>query len=215
MIDSDAPEPEPPDASYREPSLSADAFDARVSSCEMKTTPTPGSLENLGALEGLCRLAVHVLDGEGVSRGHVDLHLVDTATITELNLEHMGSTGSTDVLAFPLVDDEADPFAPVMDLFIERDSEQAGNAKLDPRPVTDAKAAAMLGDIVLCPAVAEAQAGEHTGRIDAEYALLVIHGVLHLLGHDHAEPLETALMQTRERYYLTELGFTHPVEPAT
>jgi len=57
----------------------------------------------------------------------------------------------------------------------------------------------LLGDVVVCPAVAERQAPEHAGSYDDELALLVVHGVLHVLGHDHAEPDETAAMQARER----------------
>ena len=44
----------------------------------------------------------------------------------------------------------------------------------------------LLGDVVICPAVAAAQASEHAGTLDDELALLVVHGVLHVLGHDHA-----------------------------
>jgi probable rRNA maturation factor len=53
--------------------------------------------------------------------------------------------------------------------------------------------------VVVCPAVAERQAPEHAGSYDDELALLVVHGVLHVLGHDHAEPGETAAMHARER----------------
>ncbi|MEL6986005.1 MAG: rRNA maturation RNase YbeY, partial [Actinomycetota bacterium] len=65
-------------------------------------------------------------------------------------------------------------------------------------------------DIVICPEVARRQAPEHCGSIEAELALLVIHGVLHILGHDHAEPEETAVMQARERHHLGLLGHRHP-----
>ena len=51
----------------------------------------------------------------------------------------------------------------------------------DPVPV-------LLGDVVICPDVARAQAPTHAGTLDDELALLVVHGVLHVLGHDHAEP---------------------------
>ena len=50
----------------------------------------------------------------------------------------------------------------------------------------------LLGDVVVCPAVAADQAAAHAGTLDDELALLVVHGVLHVLGHDHAEPGETA-----------------------
>ena len=75
----------------------------------------------------------------------------------------------TDVLSFPLDDDEPQPGVPVL-----------------------------LGDVVVCPAVAADQASSHAGTLDDELALLVVHGVLHVLGHDHAEPAETATMRARE-----------------
>ncbi len=139
-------------------------------------------------LEALCRVAVEVLRGEGLTEARVDLHLVDRATITELNRDHLGVDGPTDVLAFPL---DPDPFS----------------APGDEPP--------MVGDVVLCPSVAAAQAGEHAGTPAAEFALLTIHGVLHLLGHDHADPVETALMQAGERRHLADLGFSHPVPAPT
>jgi probable rRNA maturation factor len=60
----------------------------------------------------------------------------------------------------------------------------------------------LLGDVVVCPAVAERQAPEHATTYDDELALLVVHGVLHVLGHDHADVGETALMRAREREML-------------
>ncbi len=137
-------------------------------------------------LTGLCELATKVLEGEGLAEGRVDIHLVDLDTMTGLNAEHMGADRPTDVLAFPL---EPDVFS-----------------SLDGEPP-------MVGDIVICPAVAVEQAADHAGTVEAEFALLVIHGVLHLLGHDHAEPDETTEMQSRERGHLAALGFAHPEWP--
>jgi probable rRNA maturation factor len=64
----------------------------------------------------------------------------------------------------------------------------------------------LLGDIMLCPAVAERQAVKHRGDYETEIALLLVHGVLHLLGHDHAEPAEEAVMKERERFHLARHG---------
>ena len=65
----------------------------------------------------------------------------------------------------------------------------------------------LLGDVVVCPTVAARQAPEHAGpshdgSVDDEIALLVVHGILHVLGMDHAEPEETAAMQAKERSLL-------------
>ena len=136
-----------------------------------------------------CRaLIADVLDHEGLGQRdlEVHVHLVDEEPMADLNAEHMGGVGPTDVLSFPLEDP----------------------ADLDPaRVATDQSGAPLLlGDIVLCPSVAERQAAEHAGDHDTEIALLLVHGVLHLLGHDHAEPAEEAVMQERERVHLARHG---------
>jgi probable rRNA maturation factor len=100
--------------------------------------------------------------------GELTLTFVDPAEIGELNARYMGKTGPTDVLSFPM-DDEPTPGVPTL-----------------------------LGDIVVCPAVAAEQFATHAGTFDDELALLVVHGVLHVLGHDHAEPAETAAMRSVE-----------------
>jgi probable rRNA maturation factor len=61
----------------------------------------------------------------------------------------------------------------------------------------------LLGDVVVCPVVAQRQAPEHGVSADDELALLVVHGVLHLLDYDHVEPEETAAMRRREQELLT------------
>ncbi|MFN3254129.1 MAG: rRNA maturation RNase YbeY [Ilumatobacter sp.] len=100
--------------------------------------------------------------------GELTLTFIDEVEIAELNLEHMGIDGATDVLSFPMDDT---PIAGVPTL---------------------------LGDIVISPAVAERQFADHAGTLDDELALLVVHGVLHVLGHDHAEVDEAATMRSRE-----------------
>ena len=130
------------------------------------------------------RLAVDVLASEG-ARGELTLTFVDRDEIAVLNRDHMGADGPTDVLSFPLDDPTAASDIPVL-----------------------------LGDVVVCPAVAADQAGEHAGTLDDELALLVVHGVLHVLGHDHADADETARMQARERELLEHHHWRGPT-PAT
>lgn len=113
------------------------------------------------------RLATACLETEGAA-GELTLTFIDEAEIADLNVEYMGSDGSTDVLSFPM-DDEPTPGVPTL-----------------------------LGDIVISPAVAERQFAEHAGTLDDELALLVVHGVLHVLGHDHADDVEAATMRDRE-----------------
>ncbi|MET0457842.1 MAG: rRNA maturation RNase YbeY [Ilumatobacteraceae bacterium] len=129
------------------------------------------------------RLARAVLEAEH-RRGELTLTFVDRDEIAELNAEHLGHAGPTDVLSFPLDDDDAPPA-------------QRGI------PV-------LLGDVVVCPAVAAEQAAGHAGTLDDELALLVVHGVLHVLGHDHAEPDETATMRARELALLEQHHWAGP-----
>ncbi len=138
-------------------------------------------------------LARNALAAEGVS-GDCELALlfVDEASIAELNLRFMGHEGPTDVLAFPIDDD---------DVAIGR-SPDGSSSGPDRGPVDDIPL--LLGDVVICPAVAARNAPSHAGTYDDEIALLVVHGILHVLGHDHAEPEETQVMQARERDLLDQ-----------
>ena len=134
-------------------------------------------------------LATHVLIDARV-RGEAELSLlfVDEENMTDLNKRFMGAEGSTDVLAFPL-DDPIDPGR----------WPDSGSTGPDREPPELAELPMLLGDVVVCPAVAARQAPDHAGSYDDELALLVVHGVLHVLGLDHADPEEMAAMQARER----------------
>jgi probable rRNA maturation factor len=137
-------------------------------------------------------LANAVLVDSGV-RGDAELSLVfvDEPTMTELNKRYMDKDGPTDVLAFPLDDP--------LDAGRWPDS---GSTGPDREPPAVAELPMLLGDVVVCPAVAARQAPTHAGSYDDELALLVVHGVLHVLGMDHAEAEEAASMQARERELL-------------
>lgn len=138
-------------------------------------------------------LATEVLRAEGV-RGFAELSLLFIAEteMAELNLEHMKKAGPTDVLAFPIdaADLALEPVNPRGAVGPDRSP-----SDLDDMPL-------LLGDVVVCPAVAARQAPEHAGTLDDELALLVVHGVLHVLGHDHDEPENTAVMRARELAHL-------------
>jgi probable rRNA maturation factor len=68
----------------------------------------------------------------------------------------------------------------------------------------------LLGDVVICPDVARAQAPNHAGTFDDEIALLVTHGALHVLGYDHAEIEERERMQGREKELLEQYFWKSP-----
>lgn len=136
-------------------------------------------------------LARGVLAAEGVS-GEAELALlfVDETTIAELNQTFMGVQGPTDVLAFPIDDD---------DVGVGR-SPDGSTSGPDRDPLADVPL--LLGDVVVCPVVAARNAPAHAGTYDDEIALLVVHGILHVLGWDHATDEETEAMQARERELL-------------
>lgn len=146
-------------------------------------------------------LALAALTHNGI-RGNSELSLffVDAATMAEMNAEHMGKTGATDVLAFPL------------DGLSVAESQGPGMLTRGPaRPHPDHDdLPLLLGDVVVCPAVARDQAPAHAGDLDDEIALLVVHGILHVLGHDHAEPAETATMRALERSILEAHHWSGP-----
>lgn len=156
-------------------------------------------------LERWMQLAGAVLADLGV-RGAAELSLlfVTVDEITALNEEYMQASGPTDVLAFPI--DAAD---------VET-AAGPGHASRGPsRPDPDlSDLPLLLGDVVICPAVAVAQAPSHAGTVDDEFALLVVHGILHVMGHDHAEPDETTRMRTEELRLLSAYHWHGPAPAA-
>ena len=159
--------------------------------------------------ERWARLANHTLAVLAQAEGELSLMFVDETTIAELNERFMGVEGPTDVLAFPI--DEVLP---------ENGRIPDGGAAGPDRAPTDIDdLPLLLGDVIICPAVAARNAVEHAstphpghpthdGSLDDELALLVVHGVLHVLGMDHAEPDQTAAMQQREREILASFAAT-------
>ncbi len=131
--------------------------------------------------ESLVRVARHVLDRLGVSPlAELSLLLVDVEQMEKLHVRWMGEDGPTDVLAFPM--DE-------LDLRGSRGVAH-GSGHGAPSEDDDDASPAVLGDVVLCPEVAERQGREAGHGTAAELELLCTHGVLHLLGYDHGEPEE-------------------------
>jgi len=113
--------------------------------------------------------------------------LVTDERMAELNLQYMGKTGPTDVLSFPIEDFSAgvsasDPDGPPL----------------------------MLGDIVICPSVVRGNAGSAAVAFEDEMALMIVHGVLHLLGRDHVIEAEAEAMEQREREILAQVGRRRP-----
>jgi probable rRNA maturation factor len=139
-----------------------------------------GTLVDTRALE---RLARFVLDDMGVNPlVELSIRLVEADAMTALHEHFMNEPGPTDVLAFPMdeLDDRRD----------DNDDESL--------PPT------LLGDVVLCPVVAERQAAEAGHSTEAELHLLCTHGILHLLGYDHADEAEEREMFGLQKRLLVE-----------
>jgi probable rRNA maturation factor len=144
----------------------------------------------------LAALGRFVLDAMGVNRlAELSLVLLDADAMTSLHTQWMDLPGPTDVMAFPM------------------DAKDVAEARFDPSapPGTEVEpGASMLGDVVLCPAVAADQAASAGHSTAAELDLLCTHGILHLLGYDHGEPDEEREMfqlQARiTREWTTESG---------
>jgi probable rRNA maturation factor len=144
-------------------------------------------------VERWAALAEAVLGAEGVA-GNAELSLlfVDAEEMATLNEQFMGVTGATDVLAFPLDATDVEVLSvPAL-----------SRSGPDRAPVDRGDLPLLLGDVVICPAVAASQFADHAGSLDDELALLIVHGLLHVLGHDHAEPHEAGRMRDRERSLL-------------
>ena len=117
---------------------------------------------------GLVSVSRYVLAEMGINPlAELSILLMDVDAMTDLHVKWMDEPGPTDVMSFPM--DELDT---------ARRPDEAG-----PGP-------ALLGDVVLCPAVATDQARQAGHTLDDELHLLTVHGVLHLLGYDHAEPAQ-------------------------
>lgn len=116
------------------------------------------------------KLATFALDQLHVHRD-ADLSVIfaDEATMESLHIQWMDEPGATDVLSFPM--DELRP---------------GKDGEITP--------AGLLGDIVICPQVAEKQAKNAGHNLNSEVLLLTTHGILHLLGFDHGTPEEEAEM---------------------
>jgi probable rRNA maturation factor len=136
-------------------------------------------------------LARAVLEDRRV-RGEVEVSLlfVDEPSIAALNQQFLGREGPTDVLAFP-IEDEPLPGG--------RSPDSGG---IGPGADPGEDPTTLLGDVVICPSIAAKNATEHGVGAEDELALLVVHGLLHLLGMDHETDREAEEMEGLERQLL-------------
>ena len=137
----------------------------------------------------LVELARATLSAEGLPAAtEVTLALVEEATMAELNQQHMGKSGPTDVLSFPL----------------EALTPGTAPTALPGGPPVH------LGDVFICPRVVSDNARLAEVPFADEMALMVVHGLLHLLGYDHVVDSEAEQMEQRERDLLAVVGLVRP-----
>ena len=117
----------------------------------------------------------------GSTRANLTLVLTDNRRLRTLNRDYLGIDAPTDVLSFP--------------------ASQADGSQTDPET-----GSRYLGDILISIPYARKGARQAGNSLEAEVQLLVVHGVLHLLGHDHAKPKEKAKMWKAQREVLESLG---------
>lgn len=128
----------------------------------------------------------------GARDATVSLSLVRDAEMRELNREHRRKDTATDVLSFPLYEPDA----------FERDGPT--------RPRAAGGGELMLGDIVISVDTARAQAAAYDAPLAREVERLLIHGVLHLCGHDHEEVADRRVMEREERRLAEAIGMPWP-----
>ncbi len=137
---------------------------------------------DLAALRGLAEL---VISNEGYPTDtEVTILLVDDDEMASYNDRFLSREGPTDVLAFPVED---------MIAGVAPDADPSGP------PV-------MIGDVIIAPSYIRRQAGEFEVDFEDEMALMVTHGILHLMGYDHQEDGDAATMEGRERELLALVG---------
>jgi probable rRNA maturation factor len=128
----------------------------------------------------LCKWALEALSFKRDTRD-VTIRIVETGEMTQLNTTYRKKRGPTNVLSFPA------------DL-----------------PEELAREFPVLGDIVICAEVVNREADEQHKQQQSHWAHMVVHGVLHLLGHDHEKDDEAEKMEQLEIEVLSKLGFPNP-----
>lgn len=159
--------------------------------------------EHLEDLEGLAKRAMrtawrrlHEDRPEAASAAaEVSLVFADDAAVADLNRGYRGREGPTNVLSFPNMDDED---------FLAANASPAGLTAVPPR---------LLGDVVLARQTVMREAGEQAKSLHDHTLHLLVHGLLHLLGHDHESAAEAEEMEALETAILADLGVADPYRP--
>lgn len=138
------------------------------------------------------RLARLVMEAEKVrDDAELCMRFVDETTMAELHERFLGTPDPTDVLAFPMDEELAES---------GRQPDQGGRGPGAPPESSDPPV--LVGDVVVCPAVAARNAAEQGRSLQDELDLLVVHGCLHLLEYDHVDDDDAVAMRRREHELL-------------
>lgn len=158
-------------------------------------------------------LAERVLADRGI-RGEAELNVlfVDAGAIASLNERFLGHSGPTDVLSFPIEDDVMLSFGPPGGMPPAGSGPGRRGFGDEPAESSGPGVPMLLGDVVICPEVASRNAPSHAGTYEDELALLLVHGILHLLGMDHSDEADAIKMEGLEQALLDRLH--RPGNPA-
>jgi probable rRNA maturation factor len=148
-----------------------------------------------GAFHALLESALGEAAHDTLGSGDVEIELTlcGDEEMTHLNFDHMGERGPTDVLAFPLHEWSVD----------------GGRSHLADEDAVSPPGGMLLGDVVIDVDQAVRQAIDGGWSVAQEIALLAVHGALHLVGHDHAEPDDEEAMRAIERRVVAALHRRH------
>ena len=155
-----------------------------------------GEDEMMSTAEAVINKALEIHDCEDDCQ--VDLYLTDDENIREINRDNRNIDKVTDVLSFPNL-----PFTPdtVADFSLLDEMSEA--------EFTDPESGKiMLGEIVICKSKVISQAADYGHSVKREFAFLTAHSILHLLGYDHMEDDDRAVMEEKQREILDSLGIT-------
>lgn len=150
-------------------------------------------------------VVLEALEQEGCPyETEVDIVLVDDLAIREFNNENRGIDSSTDVLSFPMIDfREPADFSSLESMEVKDEFAYMADDVFNPDT-----GELLLGDIVISIDHCLLQADEYGHDIRREFAFLIAHSMLHLMGYDHMTPEDAACMEKKQEAILTKLGYT-------
>lgn len=156
----------------------------------------PESIEEPPPSSQLLAWAQAAWQGELSAEPELSLRIVSAAESQQLNNDYRGKNAPTNVLSFPMQMDEA--------LLAMLEIQDTGNNEFSPNN--------MLGDLAICAEVVEREARQQHKTLEAHWAHMLVHGMLHLQGYDHIENDQAEEMEALETSIMQQLGFADPYQ---